>query len=119
MHSKHPNVSAKYIEDKANSPAIISSLRDEIPGIIAVSVEGSKEARAESSTSRVEAGNWFLPHPHIAPWVDDFLKETSSFPQGPYDDITDAFSQLDDKFYSGVGDLSALRRRMDRELGRR
>lgn len=121
MHAKHPNVAAKYIEDKANGPAIISTLRDEIPGIIAVSVVGTKEARAESSTARVEAGNWYLPHPDLpgAEWVPDFIKELSDFPHGAHDDIADAFSQLDDKFYSGVGDLSALRKRMDRELGRR
>lgn len=119
MHAKHPNVGAKLIEDKANGPAVMDTLRKEIPGIIAVGVEGSKEARAASSTARVEAGNWYLPHPHIAPWVDDFINELAAFPQGTHDDQTDAFSQIDRYFYSGAGDLSALRKRMDRELGRR
>lgn len=119
MHAKYPDIGANLIEDKANGPAVIDTLRNEIPGIIATSVEGSKEARAASSTARVEAGNWYLPHPQIAPWVNDFIKELAAFPTGSHDDQVDSFSQLDRYFYSGVGDLSALRKRMDRELGRR
>ena len=121
MHAKHPNVAAKLIEDKANGPAVMDTLRKEIPGIIAVGVDGSKEARAASSTARVEAGNWYLPHPDLpgAEWVNEFINELAAFPQGAHDDQVDAFSQLDRYFYSGASDLSALRKRMDRELGRR
>lgn len=95
MTAKHPTVGAKLIEDKANGPAVIDTLRGSISGVIAVGVDGSKEARAASSTPRVESGNWYLPHPDIAPWVHDFIAELSAFPTGANDDQVDAFSQLD------------------------
>lgn len=97
MTHDHPYTDAKYIEDKANGPAVIDTLRGEISGIIAIGVDGSKEARAASSTPRVEAGNWFLPHPDMqgAEWVPAFIDELAAFPAGSHDDQVDAFSQLD------------------------
>lgn len=117
MTQRHPEIDAKLIEDKANGPAIIDTLRDSISGIIAIETDGSKEARAQSSTARVEAGNWYLPHPEIAPWVDDFINELAAFPTGRHDDQVDAFTQLDRYFYGG-GDYSELDAYMDRQLGR-
>jgi hypothetical protein len=34
-----------------------------------------------------------VPHPAIAPWVNDFLFEASSFPRSKHDDFVDAWSQ--------------------------
>lgn len=79
LTAKHPQIAAKLIEDKANGPAVISTLGGHVSGIIAVGVDGSKEARAHSSTARVEAGNWYLPHPAIAPWVTEFIDELAGF----------------------------------------
>lgn len=117
MTARHPEIDAKLIEDKANGPAIIDTLSGSVPGIIAVDTDGSKEARAQSSTARVEAGNWYLPHPEIAPWVEDFIGELAAFPTGKHDDQVDAFTQLDRYFYSG-GDYSELDAYMARQLGR-
>lgn len=60
-----PDVERKLIENKANGPAIISSLRGEIDGIAAVEPEGDKVARAQSEEGTIEAGRVFLPHPGL------------------------------------------------------
>ncbi|MEO5895406.1 MAG: hypothetical protein ABIS06_06865 [Vicinamibacterales bacterium] len=49
------------MEDKANSSSIIDTLKHEIGGIIAVTPEGGKYARASMCEPKVEAGNVYLP----------------------------------------------------------
>jgi predicted phage terminase large subunit-like protein len=93
MSAKYPNSTAKLIEDKANGPAVISSLQREIPGIIAIEPEGGKLVRAVAIAPFVEAGNVFLPDPSIASWVGDFVQEFSTFPNGSNDDMVDSTSQ--------------------------
>jgi phage terminase large subunit-like protein len=41
----------------------------------------------------VEAGNMYLPHVSICPWIDDWVEELAVFPNGPHDDRVDAFTQ--------------------------
>ena len=94
--NKWPQVSAKLIEDKANGPAVISTLQHKIPGIIAINPRGSKEARASSYAVRVEAGNVFLPHPDTCGWVEDFIVEHERCPKGEYWDQIDSASQADE-----------------------
>lgn len=94
MSRKWPDATAKLIEDKANGPAVIDTMRRKVAGIIAVPPEGSKEARANAATPYVESGNVYLPHPSIAAWVDAFIDEAASFPNGEHNDQVDAFSQL-------------------------
>jgi len=33
----------------------------------------------------VESGNWYLPDPQLAPWVDGFINECAAFPAGCYE----------------------------------
>ena len=40
--------------------------------------------------------------PQVAPWVDEFLFEFSSFPRGKFDDWVDAWSQAAGELISGV-----------------
>lgn len=100
--AKYPDVPAKLIEEKANGAAVLDTLGSSISGLIPVQTDGSKEARAHASTARVEAHNWYLPHPVIAPWVTEFIDELAAFPNGTYDDQVDAFSQLD-RYLFGAG----------------
>lgn len=95
LTARVPDVAAKLVENKANGPAVLDTLRSVIPGLISVNPDGSKEARASASTARTEAGNWHLPHPVIAPWVEAFIDELAAFPTGRHDDYVDSFSQLD------------------------
>lgn len=90
---KWPNAYQKLIEDAANGPAVIASLKREVPGITPVKPQGSKEARLYAVSPAFEAGNVYLPDPSIAPWVLDYVEEIASFPNGKNDDQVDATSQ--------------------------
>ncbi len=94
LSSRNPKAGAKLVEDKANGPAVISTLRNEIQGLIAVEPEGDKVARANAVTHLFEGGNVWLPHPAIAPWVKTLKLELLQFPLGAHDDLTDALTQL-------------------------
>lgn len=109
---KYPEARLKLIEDKANGPAIISTLRQEISGIVPVNPRGSKEERASAVSPDIEAGNVYLPSPSIASWVNDYIEEWAAFPYGENDDQVDATSQALDRLnlmnnrirnYSGKG----------------
>ena len=114
MTIKWPHALAKWVEDKANGPAVISTLQNEMPGLIPINPGASKEARAKAVTPFMQAGNVFLPHPQIAPWVNDFIEECAAFPNATHDDQVDAMSQalmqlMEDNYGNvslGVGDLS-------------
>ncbi len=98
MSFDYPLAYTKYVEAKANGPAVIQSLRHEVGGFIAVNPDGNKIARAASGTPAVASGNWYLPHPLVAGWVKDFIAELAAFPLGSHDDMCDAWSQLAKQF---------------------
>jgi len=75
----HQEAFAKLVEDKANGPAIISTLKNRIPGIIPVSPIGTKAARAQNISPIAEAGNIHLPDMVSNPWVADFIEECAAF----------------------------------------
>jgi hypothetical protein len=62
---RHPH-GPKWVEDKANGPAIISMLKGEIAGIIETN-DGGSIGVAESVAPYVEAGNVWLPNPYNVP----------------------------------------------------
>ena len=97
-----PKVRTVRIEDKANGPAIIEALRDEMTGVVAVSPEGGKEARANAVQGIVAGGGVYLPDEQHAkyddgrrgaPWVASFIHEAVTFPKGESDDQVDAMTQ--------------------------
>jgi predicted phage terminase large subunit-like protein len=98
--AKHPKATTILIEDKANGSAVIATLRQEIPGLIAVNPEGGKIARAQAISAFVEAGNIYLPHPGLVPWVDSFIEECAAFPRGRNDDQVDQMTQALLKIYT-------------------
>ena len=93
LRKSYPGTQAIYVEDKANGPAVISTLKKRIPGIIAVTPKGSKIARAHAISPDVESGNVYIPTVAAAPWITEWLSEVCSFPNGSYNDRTDAFTQ--------------------------
>lgn len=93
MKNKWPKTRAILIEDKANGPGVIDSLKKKISGIIPITPEGGKEARAWAVSPDIEAGNVFLPDPKISKWIEDFLNECTRFPGGKNDDQVDAMTQ--------------------------
>jgi predicted phage terminase large subunit-like protein len=94
MSKKWPACAAKLIEDKANGSAVIQMLTNQIAGILSVNPQGGKIARASAISPLIEAGNVFLPHPHLFPWVNDFIEECVQFPNGAHDDQVDAMTQM-------------------------
>lgn len=107
MKSKWPSAYRIYIEDKANGPAVIDTLKGDISGIIPVEPDGSKEARLYAVSAQIQSGNVYLPED--APWVHDYIEEHSAFPNGTNDDQVDATSQALRKLdSSGVSQLERL-----------
>lgn len=87
----YPEATAKLVEDKANGPAIIDTLRREIAGIMPVSPgSDSKEARTASVSPLFEAGQIYVPHPRWHPEIEDLIEEWVGFPTMPHDDQVDS-----------------------------
>lgn len=91
LSAKWPMARAKFVEDKANGPAVIATLKRKIPGLIPVEPEGGKVVRAWGVSPDIEAGNVWLPEG--VEWVHDFIEECANFPNGDHDDQVDAMSQ--------------------------
>lgn len=87
----YPYARSVLVEDKANGPAIIDTLKHRISGIKPVSPgSDSKEARAESVTPIFEAGQIYVPHPDWIPRSNDMIEEWCGFPNMAHDDQVDA-----------------------------
>jgi predicted phage terminase large subunit-like protein len=93
LTQRWPQAKAKLIEDAALGPAIISMLRERVPGMIPIKQHLSKtvRVRAQAVAPVIEARNVYLPK--NAAWVGDFIEEASAFPNGAHDDQVDAMSQ--------------------------
>lgn len=90
----YPMIKIKLVEDKANGSAIIDTLRHRIPGMVAYQPgSASKESRLMSASWRFRAGNVYLPHESIAPWIKEYVYELCAFPKAKKDDYVDATSQ--------------------------
>jgi predicted phage terminase large subunit-like protein len=102
-----PETGAKYVEDKANGPAVMRLLRDKVTGLIPVQPNGGKEARVHAVVPYFAAGNVWLPHPSLYPWVADVVAQFTSFPTAPHDDDVDAMTQALPRLIGGadVGEL--------------
>ena len=106
------------IEDKANGPAVIDTLKAKVAGIIPIEPDGSKLARAHAVTSYWEAGNVWIPHPDTAPWIKDFVAEVTGFPAAANDDQVDAMTQALRRLYPLQGRLNISKKALDKAMGR-
>ena len=86
----YPQAVLKLIEDKANGPAVISALRQQISGIVPITPHDSKEGRAQAVTPLFEAGNIYVPFGKAG---DDYIEELVAFPNGANDDQVDQTTQ--------------------------
>lgn len=106
LNEKYP-ASKILVEDKANGPAVIETLRSEIPYLEAVMPKGGKEDRAYACCPMFERGEVFLPSPKENDWVQPLLTEMQSVTQSVTDDCIDAMTQALGYFQSnGVHWLS-------------
>lgn len=86
----YPDCNEVLIEDAANGPAIIETLKSTIDGLIPVKPDGSKQARLSAVTPLFEAGQVFIPEGKD--WLIDFESELLTFPFSRHDDQVDAAS---------------------------
>jgi len=93
LKAKWKESTAILIEDSANGPAIIASLKHEIAGIIPWPAQGSKTERLSAVSPQIEAGNVYIPDPIVAEWACDYVEEFSVFPNGNNDDQVDSTTQ--------------------------
>ncbi|WP_324173723.1 phage terminase large subunit [Staphylococcus pseudintermedius] len=91
LHKKYPRCRKILVEDKANGPAIINTLKRSISGIIPVTPKESKEARAYSVTPFFEANN--VHFVKTVPHLDEMIEELATFPNSQNDDTVDACTQ--------------------------
>lgn len=93
LTAKWPQAAAKFVEDKANGPAVINALARTVPGLIPIEPEGSKYARAAAISPFAHSRNIILPAAALLPNVEDLLEEARVFPNGSHDDTIDGLSQ--------------------------
>jgi predicted phage terminase large subunit-like protein len=80
-----------YIEDKASGQSLIQELRTQSGiSVLPVRVSTDKVSRLNAVSPLIEGGRVFLPDK--AEWLDDFMNEAQSFPNGKHDDIIDALT---------------------------
>lgn len=93
--TKYPKARTVLVEDKANGTAIIEVLRSKVGGLVPISPEESKLARAWAVQPLQLGGNLYLPAPSTASWVRAFMKEASDFrgDGSGHDDQVDAMTQ--------------------------
>lgn len=98
LKMKHPNTSRELIEDAAAGPTVIRRLQIDTSGVLGINPKGSKRNRARTMTILAESGNIYLPHPDLAPWVNQVIDEFSLFDSGDHDDDVDAATQAINHF---------------------
>lgn len=103
---KWPTSHTKLVEDKANGPAVIASLKHEISGLIPVKADVSKEARLSAASPDFEAGNVYLPKDE--PWISDWVNEVCAAPRAAFWDRADAASQAVNRLRAFPGGLAAF-----------
>jgi len=75
------------VEDKVSGTGLIQTLRREGIPILAVQRNRDKLSRGHDTAPFIESGNVLLPE--LAPWLSEFLAESSAFPNGLNDDQLD------------------------------
>jgi predicted phage terminase large subunit-like protein len=91
---------AVVIEDRATGISAYQTLTETAepwlrPLLVPFEPQGSKEQRAELAAVWCEQGCVWLPRPDASvPWLYPFEEELYAFPQAPFMDQVDAFSQL-------------------------
>lgn len=105
LTKRYPKALTKLIEDKANGPAVIASLKKEIPGIIPINPKAGKVERLHMVSPLFEAGNVVISDELQG--LDEFISETISFPNSKHDDQVDAMTQALQYLFSKQGQTFA------------
>jgi predicted phage terminase large subunit-like protein len=91
MAARH-RATVVLIEDRASGIQLIQELRREgVVGLKACEPSGDKQMRLWAHTAMLEQGLVHLPKQ--APWLDDYLRELTGFPNSKHDDQVDSTTQ--------------------------
>ncbi|MEI7827693.1 MAG: phage terminase large subunit [Euryarchaeota archaeon] len=95
LSAKWPDSTAKILEAQTLGAALSTHLKHTIPGLIPITVKGSKELRALNCLPVWQSGNVYLPRPDdpAYEWVRDYIQELLNFPNAAHDDQVDATTQ--------------------------
>jgi predicted phage terminase large subunit-like protein len=93
LSERWPSARLKLVEDKANGPAIMESLAEEVGGFFAIEPQGSKPARLEAASPVYMAGDVVHPYPEECSWIASCEEEMLVAPNGTYWDQADCVSQ--------------------------
>ena len=87
-----PQSTAKLVEAQALGAAVVTHLKHSIPGLIPITVRGSKETRAFDCLPLWQSKNVYIPKPHDGEyaWVYEYVQELLNFPIAAHDDQVDA-----------------------------
>jgi predicted phage terminase large subunit-like protein len=89
--AKRDNPNAIVIEDASTGASLLQELgQDTMLSLIGFQPQGDKVVRMAVETPAIEAGNVYLPH--SAPWLPDYEKEMSAFPNATTMDQADMTS---------------------------
>jgi predicted phage terminase large subunit-like protein len=91
QHALYGPIRAVLIEDKANGAAVVSHLKANLSGVIAVNPEGGKVARFVAAAPEWQAHDWYVDR--SAAWCSPLLEQLAQFPNSAHDDMCDAMSQ--------------------------
>lgn len=92
MSARWPQCVQVFVENKANGPAVINALQQQVLGLIPIEPEGSKSARASAVSPLAFSKNIVLPSSKLLPNVEELREELVNFPS-TNDDTVDALSQ--------------------------
>jgi predicted phage terminase large subunit-like protein len=97
--------SVVLIEDKASGTQLIQELiADGLYAVTRYQPQTDKIMRMHAQTAMIENGFVYLPD--TAPWLNAYLRELASFPNGRHDDQVDSTAQMLDWFKRGSGPSS-------------
>lgn len=111
MCSANPGT-AVLIEDKANGPAVMSMIKGDVSGVVAVEPLGGKAARLNAASPLFESRNVWLPKGH--PVAEILALSLVSFPLFTHDDDVDACTQVLNYLHQNVADYGALMKKFPR-----
>jgi predicted phage terminase large subunit-like protein len=91
-YSMSYNPDVILIEDKASGTQLIQELKyDGMWNVKGITPTGDKIMRLHAQTARIEAGLVLLPQEAL--WLEEYLKEITTFPYGKHDDQVDSTAQ--------------------------
>ncbi|CAM6004906.1 unnamed protein product [Sphagnum balticum] len=114
MFEAHPDAFHKEVEEKANGAAIIETIKEMYPGVVANRPMTEKSARLAAVAPLYYAHNVWYPDEAIKPWIKVNLNEITKFPRTKHDDTVDVASMAVAHFgrmASSMRAIEALARR--------